>query len=146
MTARRPRPLCAICADREATTITDWECASGRTRTIVACWPCLSPVPDPPEAYEPADAIDPLRVADRRCASTDHVTAETLIAAVSRLGRPTFGELIDHLGVTNHRANTLRATVRRNLTRLQARGVVSATPINPAHRQAGCRYEVARAA
>ena len=24
MTPHRPRPLCAICADREATTITDW--------------------------------------------------------------------------------------------------------------------------
>ena len=28
---RRPRPLCAICAERTADTITDWECESGRT-------------------------------------------------------------------------------------------------------------------
>ena len=59
MTAPRPRPLCAICAERTADTITDWECESGRTRTIVACWPCLSPVPDPPEEYEPSQRGDP---------------------------------------------------------------------------------------
>ena len=27
MIARRPRPLCAICAERTADTITDWESA-----------------------------------------------------------------------------------------------------------------------
>ena len=55
MTPHRPRPLCAICADREATTITEWDCESGATRTVVACAPCLAPVPDPIEAFEPAD-------------------------------------------------------------------------------------------
>jgi len=131
------RRTCAICGERDASTVTDLD-----GRPVPACARCLAPVPDPTHPYEPADSLDPRRVEARRFVSTDHTTAETLIGAVARLGRPTFAELIDHLGITNHRENTLRATVRRNLTRLQARGVVAAEPINPAHRRAGCRYHL----
>ncbi len=70
---RRPRPLCAICADREATTITDWECASGAVRPVVACRPCLEPVPDPPEP--PPEHVAPSPATRRTTATRDAVLA-----------------------------------------------------------------------
>ena len=111
MIPRRPRPLCAICADREATTITDWECESGATRTIVACWPCLSPVPDPPEEYEPVDLFEPSRIEGRAFASCDHATRDGLLATIDRLGPITFGEVLTLLG-----GEPNRSALRRKLT------------------------------
>lgn len=128
MMPRRPRPLCAICADREAATITDWECASGATRTIVACWPCLSPVPDPPEEYEPVDLFEPTRIEARAFASTDHATRDGLLATIERLGPITFGEVLALLG-----GEPNRGALRRKLTLLERDGKVTSEPIDPAN-------------
>lgn len=54
MTPHRPRPLCAICADREATTATDWE-LRGVMREVPACEVCLAPARY--RAPRPAQAI-----------------------------------------------------------------------------------------
>lgn len=135
MIPRRPRPLCAICADREATTITDWECESGATRTIVACWPCLSPVPDPPEEYEPVDLFEPSRIEGRAFASCDHATRDGLLATIDRLGPITFGEVLTLLG-----GEPNRSALRRKLTILERDGKVTSEPIDPANILRGKLY------
>ena len=89
MIPRRPRPLCAICADRVATTITEWECESGATRTIVACWPCLSPVPDPPE-YEPVDLAERRRTsfAPAPTGGGNRSTRDAVVEVIAAAARP----------------------------------------------------------
>lgn len=142
MTPRRPRPLCAICADREATTITDWECESGATRTIVACWPCLSPVPDPPEEYEPVDLADrvaPDRISARRC--NDHGTREAVLAAVARLGEATTADIVATLKIVGDKA---RDTVGKTISRLYRAGLLVGRDLYPGSPNAGRVYAVAK--
>jgi hypothetical protein len=124
---RRPRPLCAICADREATTITDWECESGATRTIVACWPCLSPVPDPPEEYEPADIA--ARVRDRATTPATrgaHTMRDAVLQAVRTLGAASTEEIRAELNMAT-RAEQNHVTVV--LSRLVRAGALTAEEI-----------------
>ena len=138
MTPRRPRPLCAICADREATTITDWECASGATRTIVACWPCLSPVPDPPEEYEPADLA--ARVRDRDVAPAvvpQHLMRDAVLATVRELGRATTAEIRAHL---NYKTRAEQNHVTKVLSRLVHVGSLAAEERYPGRPTAGRVY------
>ena len=119
---RRPRPLCAICADREATTITDWECDSGATRTVVACWPCLSPVPDPPED-EPDDLAERMRPVDVAArTSRTSGTRAAVLAAVRRIGRATAREVVAELGAVDNAA--LTNLIRQHLSRLTACGAL----------------------
>lgn len=134
MIARRPRPLCAICAERTADTITDWECESGRTRTIVACWPCLSPVPDPSEEYEPvdlaeraADAMSPERIAERRRTHARD-SREVVTAVLRNLGSPTIAEICDALHVVDAKA---RDVVQQHVQRLMRAGAVVASGAIP---------------
>lgn len=140
MIARRPRPLCAICADREATTITDWECDSGAVRTVLACWPCLSPVPGPLEEYEPVDLFDDTQVSARACDPTDHTTRDALLDVIGKLGAPTFAEVLAEMGVRADVASNARAAVRRKLSMLVQVGAVSFAPHDPANPRAGGRY------
>lgn len=140
MIPRRPRPLCAICADRDATTITDWECESGAVRTIVACWPCLSPVPDPPEEYEPVDLFDDAQVSTRASIPTDHTTRDALLDALGRLDAPTFAEILAAMGVRADVASNARAAVRRKLSLLVAAGAVTFAPHDETNPRAGGRY------
>ena len=112
MIPRRPRPLCAICADREATTITDWECESGATRTIVACWPCLSPVPDPPEVIDP------------------------LLVAVGDEER-TFAEIVARFGIDDLDRTGAAGALRKRLQRLEQAGLVASRPIDPRNHRRG---------
>lgn len=141
MTPRRPRPLCAICADREATTITDWECESGANRTIVACWPCLSPVPDPPEEYEPADLA--ARVRDRATTLTPvgrgagHTMRDAVLQAVRALGAGTTAEIRAELNMAT-RAEQNHATVI--LSRLVKAGALTAEEIEPGNPSVGRIY------
>ena len=123
MIPRRPRPLCAICADREATTITDWECDSGATRTVVACWPCLSPVPDPPEE-EPDDLAERMRPVDVAArTSRTSGTRAAVLAAVRRIGRSTAREVVAELGAVDNAAMT--DLIRQHLRRLTACGALT---------------------
>jgi hypothetical protein len=138
VTPRRPRPLCAICADREATTITDWECASGATRTIVACWPCLSPVPDPPEEYEPADLA--ARVRDRDVApgiAQQHLMRDAVLATVRELGRATTTEIRAHL---DYKTRAEQNHVTKVLSRLVKAGALIAEELYPGSPTAGRVY------
>ena len=137
----RPRPLCAICAERTADTITDWECESGRTRTIVACWPCLSPVPDPPEEYEPVDLFEPARVAARKD-PTDHATRDRILAALAKIGRGTFADLIAALGLSSGTTGRdgVGGTVRRKLSILEDQGAVAGEYLDPSNPRRGRVY------
>ncbi len=142
MTPRRPRPLCAICADRIATTITDWECESGATRTIVACWPCLSPVPDPPEEYEPVDLGERCsseRVSARANQSRDHATRDAVLDAVRQLGEATTAAICEAIGAVDEAA---RATVGKQVSRLTRLGALRAVDLFPGRPQAGRIYSV----
>lgn len=138
MTPRRPRPLCAICADRDATTITDWECESGATRTIVACWPCLSPVPDPPEEYEPIDLSERC-TSERISARTidNHDTRRSVVAAVRALGEATTSAICAAVGAVD---DVARATVTKQVSRLVKLGALTARDIFPGRPKAGRIY------
>jgi len=145
MTPRRPRPLCAICADREATTITDWECESGATRTIVACWPCLSPVPDPPEEYEPEDLAERVRdgiaawnLAPKLGATTP--TRGAVIDIVRKLGAATNAQIRAELGFASPSEQNHVSVV---LSRLVRTGVLVATDLVPGSPTSGRVYQVA---
>lgn len=136
----RPRPLCAICADREATTITDWECESGATRTIVACWPCLSPVPDPPEEYEPVDIGERCsteRISARAFQPRNHATRDAVLDAVRCLGEATSADICEAVGAVDEVA---RATVGQQISRLVKRGALRAVDLYPGRPKAGRIY------
>jgi hypothetical protein len=132
------KPLCAICADREADTITDWECASGRVRTIVACWPCLSPVPDPPEEYEPADIAE--RIRERAIAPVvagRHAMRDAVLQAVKRLGRATTAEIRVEL---NMHTLAEQDHVTAALSRLVRHGALTAVDLVPGEPTIGREY------
>lgn len=145
MTPRRPRPLCAICADRIATTITDWECESGATRTIVACWPCLSPVPDPPDEYEPDDLAE--RVRDGISAwnlapklGTSTPTRGAIVDIVRKLGTATNAQIRAKLRFTSLREQNHVSVV---LSRLVRAGILIATELVPGAPTLGRVYRIA---
>ena len=142
---RRPRPLCAICADREATTITDWECESGATRTIVACWPCLSPVPDPPEEFEPddlgervRDGISAWNLAPKLGTSTP--TRGAIVDIVRKLGTATNAQIRAELRFTSLREQNHVSVV---LSRLVRAGILVATELVPGAPTSGRVYRIA---
>lgn len=139
MIPRRPRPYCAICQDRIATTITDWECESGATRTIVACFPCLSPVPDPPEEFEPTDLAErvstrpAVQIGDRR----DRTLQEAIMAEVRRRGTATSKELQEVFGMTS---DTDRCALTKSLSRIVGRGFLAAAWVDDADHAQGRQF------
>ena len=122
MTPHRPRPLCAICADREATTATDWE-LRGVMREVPACEVCLAPVPDPIEV--PDDLAECMRPADvaRRTSNTNGDTRAAVIAAVRRLGTATRRQVVAELGAADNVA--LTHLIRQHLRRLEVCGAMT---------------------
>ncbi len=119
MTPHRPRPLCAICADREATTITDWE-SRGVVRMVPACGKCASTaVAAPRERFEPVAHRAPRT---DLLPSWNHDTRNAIVSALRRMGPSTSRQLAAELGSDDRGALAL---IYHHLGRLVACGTLA---------------------
>ncbi len=135
MTPHRPRPLCAICADREATTATDWE-LRGVMREVPACDVCLAPVPDPIEAFEPVGlaACVSTRPALAKRGCKDSTLRDAIMAAVRQRGTVTSKELQAEFAMLD---DADRCVLAKSLSRMVDRGQLVAAWVDDADRSQG---------
>ena len=103
--------FCSICGLAEADTIAALEGFTGVVRARPVCWPCCSPVPDPPEEYEPVD-LDQRRASKVRgelmkLGSRSGATL-AVYEAVRRLGEATTEQIAELLGIAVPRVGTTR--------------------------------------
>ena len=141
MTPRRPRPLCAICADREATTATDWE-LRGVMREVPACEVCLAPVPDPVEAFEPVGlaACVSTRPALAKRGCKDSTLRDAIMAAVRQRGTVTSKELQAEFAMLD---DADRCVLAKSLSRMVDRGQLVAAWVDDADHGQGRRFRAA---
>ena len=141
MTPHRPRPLCAICADREATTATDWE-LRGVMREIPACEVCLAPVPDPVEAFEPVGlaACVSTRPALAKRGCKDSTLRDAIMAAVRQRGTVTSKELQAEFAMVD---DADRCVLAKSLSRMVDRGQLVAAWVDDADHGQGRRFRAA---
>lgn len=128
----RPRPLCAICADREATTATDWE-SRGIVREVPACRPCLSPVPDPPEMSDDLTDLVATRPAMAKRGCRDTTLRDAIMTTVRQRGTVTSKELQAEFTMVS---DADRCALAKSLSRMVDRGQLVAAWVDESdHRQ-----------
>lgn len=131
--------LCASCVSRPADTIAELEGFTGVVRARPACWPCLSPVPEP-AYYEPISLADQFAPSLSRRGTT--ATSDTVLAIIRSLGGCGSAEIRDRLRVTDSHSREADA-IGATLYRLTKRGALVAT-VDPTRR--GRIYSLAGAA
>lgn len=140
MTPHRPRPLCAICADREATTATDWD-VRGVVREVPACEVCLAPVPDPIEAFEPVGlaACVSTRPALAKRGCKDSTLRDAIMAAVRQRGTVTSKELQAEFAMVD---DADRCVLAKSLSRMVDRGQLVAAWVDDADHGQGRSFAI----
>lgn len=134
------KPLCAICGDRSASTLTDCESWTGAVREVPACWICVAPVPEPPPVIEEGDELS---LSARAHCPTDHTTRDALLGKIRSCGgEATTSELLAMLGFGTHSkgADAIRASLRRMVRSC----LVVCEELSPGKRSAGLRYRLVR--
>lgn len=130
------KPLCAICGDRPASTLTDCESWTGAVREVFACWPCLAPVPAPP-----AKIGDESDLSSRALQRDDHTTRNALLATIQSCGgEATTVELLERFGFSTR--SKAADAVRASLRRMNRVGLLACEEIIPGRRSLGLRYRL----
>lgn len=135
MSGNYPMPLCAICGDRTATCMTDWD-----DRMVHACAPCVQAVevPDDEPTFEPVEGVYGQRRTGRH--GTGPRRAK-VVQVVRRLGAPTQAEIAAAFGVHGSKGSKEYATLTQTVSRL-----VRAGALIPEGNRCGARtYRVAAA-